>query len=212
MAPLKVIIFDLYDTLLYRSKKLSPYTAILRSSHKNKRAATWEHILTHYFPNSGHLFNSLERKGLIFEGLNKKLFQEKLDVELEKIKIYPDVLDSLKELKKQGYKLGVISNLATPYIKPFFTNELDRLIDYIIFSCEIGFTKPSPVIYDQLLKKAICDYKTISFSEMLMIGNNFNHDVWVPKQIGMQALLLDRSGSMQKGVKISSLSELCIYL
>ncbi len=212
MVPLKIIIFDLYDTLLYRSKKLSPYTAILRSSHKNKRAATWEYILTHYFSNTEQLFNNLERKGLIVEGVDRECFQVKLETELQEIRIYPDVLASLTELRKQGYKLGVISNLATPYIAPFINFGMDALIDYIVFSCEIGFSKPSPEIYNQLFKKAICDYKTISFNEMLMIGNNYNHDVLIPKKIGMQTLLLDRLGSNQKKGEISSLIELFRYL
>lgn len=212
MAPLKVIIFDLYDTLLYRSKRLSPYRDIIRFSHKDKRLATWDYILTHYFSDTKHLFNNLERKGLILEGVDQEHFQEKLKADLEEIKIYPEVFVSLKELKKQGYKLGVISNLSSPYILPFIDLRMDTIIDYIIFSCETGFSKPSPEIYKELFKKAMCDFKTLSFKEMLMIGNNYFQDVRVPRQMGMQALLLDRFGSQQKGVKISSLSELFVYI
>lgn len=212
MVPLKIIVFDLYDTLLYRSKKSSPYIDILRSSHKDKKAATWEHILTRYFSNTEHLFNNLERKGLIFEGIDQIRFQEKLEAELQEIRIYPDVLDSLIELKKQGYKLGVISNLATPYIAPFINFGMDTLIDYIVFSCEIGFSKPSPEIYNQLLKKAIRDFKQISFKEMLMIGNNYVQDVQIPREMGMQALFLDRLGLNKKGVTIRSLHELFVYI
>jgi HAD superfamily hydrolase (TIGR01549 family) len=210
MAPLKVIVFDLYNTLLCISKKNSPYKDILRISPKP--AATWEYIVTRYFTETEYLLKNLHMKGLIDTNIDQEVFQEKIKSELGSVELYPEVSGILEEIKKQGYKLGVISNLTTPYISPFFRHDLDKLVDYIVFSCELGYTKPSPEIYRQLLKQAICDFKELSFENMLMVGNSYPNDVRAPKELGMKAILLNRLGTKQKGEEICSLSELFNYM
>lgn len=55
-------------------------------------------------------------------------------------------------LKKSGYKLGVLSNMPREFLQyygdeiPIFTNA-----DYACFSCNIGFVKPEPEIYYNVL-------------------------------------------------------------
>lgn len=210
MAHLKIIIFDVYSTLLCILKKCSPYKEILKVSPKP--AATREYIVTRYFHDSFKLCSSLEKIGLVNTKIDLDIFTAKLQTELQSITMYDGVKEVLLRLKQQGYRLGAISNVATPYISAFYQHNFDNIIDYSIFSCEVGFAKPSPEIYEQLWKLAIRDFRQIGFEEMLMIGNNYIQDVSVPRKMGMQALFLDRFGLNKKCEEIHSLSEIFAYL
>lgn len=206
MAPLKVIIFDVYNTLLYISKKSFPYREIVRASRKPR--AVMEYILTHEFFPIERLNKKLENKGLIDQNFDVDLFISKIQEEVASVEKYSEVSQTINTLKQKGYKLAVISNVSSPYILPFNRYNLHNDIDYKVFSCEIGCTKPSYEIYDQVRKLALRHYNKIDFSEMLMIGDNYINDVEMPINLGMQALHLQRSG---KG-DVNSLDSVIKYL
>lgn len=57
------------------------------------------------------------------------------------------LLDYIRELKK-GYKIGLLSNVATPWITDsFLTASEQELFDAMVFSYEVGMTKPDPRIF-----------------------------------------------------------------
>ncbi|CAN5612214.1 hypothetical protein BH23PAT1_BH23PAT1_0580 [soil metagenome] len=57
------------------------------------------------------------------------------------------LLNYIKELKSK-YKIGMISNVATPWITDtFLTPEEQELFDEMIFSFEVGMTKPDRRIF-----------------------------------------------------------------
>lgn len=206
MAHLKVIIFDVYNTLLYISKKSSPYREIVEASLKPR--AAMEYILTHEFLAIERLCNNLENKGLLGQNFAIDSFISKIQKEISSVKKYPEVSKVINTLKQKGYKLGVISNLSCPYTLPFNNYNFNNDFDYKVFSCEIGCTKPSYEIYDQVRKLALRHFNTIDFPEMMMIGNNYINDVETPRNLGMQVMHLQRNG---KG-DISSLDEVIQYL
>ena len=84
-------------------------------------------------------------------------------------------------------KLGLISNLASPYRKPFFDLGLDIYFDEVLFSCDVGLTKPDPKIYQTMIDKL-----NINPEQALMTGDKVHADVDGPKAIGMRAIHLDR--------------------
>ncbi|MDB5185652.1 MAG: HAD-superfamily hydrolase, subfamily variant 3 [Candidatus Saccharibacteria bacterium] len=59
------------------------------------------------------------------------------------------LLNYIRELKKSGYKIGMISNIATNWVREkFLTPEEQALFDDMVFSYEIGTTKPDPHIFE----------------------------------------------------------------
>ena len=87
--------------------------------------------------------------------------------------LYDGVIETLIELKKQGYILICLTNgdyptqnskLETTKIKPYF--------DYVIISGEVGINKPDPRIYEYTCKLANIDPK-----ETLFIGDTYSTDI-----------------------------------
>lgn len=58
------------------------------------------------------------------------------------------LLDYIRELRSRGYKIGMISNVATNWIREsFLTPEEQDLFDAMIMSFEVGMTKPDPRMF-----------------------------------------------------------------
>src|SRR3989442_8166552 len=71
------------------------------------------------------------------------------------ITVEPEVLDMLRRLRRDGYKLGLVSNVS---LRPdLMRADLDRLgiaelLDGSVFSSEIGVRKPDPRIFQEALR------------------------------------------------------------
>lgn len=104
-----------------------------------------------------------------------------LQAELASIEPLPGTFDVLTRLRECGYRLAIVSNLATPYAKPI-EDWLGSLIDVQVLSFEIGAAKPSAVIYGEA-----CRRLGLRPSEVLMIGDSLRNDVEGPMAAGLQA-------------------------
>lgn len=57
------------------------------------------------------------------------------------------LLDYIQDLKKD-YRIGLLSNVATPWItESFLTAREQELFDSMVFSYQVGMTKPDPRIF-----------------------------------------------------------------
>jgi putative hydrolase of the HAD superfamily len=58
------------------------------------------------------------------------------------------LLDYIKQLKGRGYRIGMLSNVANNWIRDhFLTMSEQELFDELVFSYEVGMTKPDPRIF-----------------------------------------------------------------
>jgi putative hydrolase of the HAD superfamily len=117
-------------------------------------------------------------------------------------RIFDDVLPTLRELRTQGVKLGIISNWderLRPLLKSL---NLDRFFAAIVVSCEVRACKPLPQIFERALKEL-----KLPEGEVLHVGDSFRLDVRGARNAGMRALLLRREEPTRRG-RISSLAEL----
>jgi putative hydrolase of the HAD superfamily len=92
-------------------------------------------------------------------------------------------------MKANGYPLAVLSDAQ----KIFCLHEgemlgLNQFFDHIVMSTHFGFRKPDPRLF-----AIACSLLRISPPEAVYIGNDPEKDVMGAKQIGMQAILLDRN-------------------
>ncbi|MDO8591872.1 MAG: HAD family phosphatase [bacterium] len=63
------------------------------------------------------------------------------------------LVEYIRGLKK-NYKIGMISNVATNWVRDYLlTTEEQKLFDVMVFSFEVGTTKPDPRIYEEALSK-----------------------------------------------------------
>jgi len=77
------------------------------------------------------------------------------------------LIDYIAELKKQGYKIGMISNIATNWIREsLLTPAEQELFDEMIFSYEVGLAKPDPRIFI-----LACERLRVSTHEAVMIDD-----------------------------------------
>lgn len=106
----------------------------------------------------------------------------------------PGSRHTLIELQQRGYRLGIVSNCATP--KPFCLAELDRLgfrnaLSVFTFSSQIGRRKPHGDVYAHAMKQI----DGVSPHEILFVGDSPINDVVAPAALGMKtALLPDHAG------------------
>ncbi len=92
------------------------------------------------------LLTSEEFLDQVFEvtGRRPEQIEELLDNEITK---NTPLLEYIRELKKE-YRIGLLSNVATPWITDsFLTPEEQELFDAMVFSYEVGITKPDPRIF-----------------------------------------------------------------
>lgn len=102
-------------------------------------------------------------------------------------RLYPDVKDLLARLKKQGKKLGIISNWDSRLFKICEGLGLTGHFDFILASAVFGASKPSPKIFQEALKRA-----GVQPHEAVHIGDSFEDDVRGAKALGIHAILIDR--------------------
>lgn len=61
--------------------------------------------------------------------------------------VSPVVVNTLRKLRDQGYKIALISNASTAEVQGWSESPLQPLFDVAVFSCDVGMKKPDPAIY-----------------------------------------------------------------
>lgn len=110
------------------------------------------------------------------------------------LKPYPGVLDTLRKLKRQGFKLGVVSD--GPRLKAWMRlNEagLDDYFDAVVTYEDTGERKPAKAPFLR-----ICNELKVNPEECLMIGDWPERDVEGGQSVGMKTCLA-KYGQLQPG-------------
>ena len=105
---------------------------------------------------------------------------------LERIQLFPDTLDVLKEVRRTGHVMALVSDAQ----KVFALDEirflgLNEFFPYLVLSTYVGFKKPDPRLFaiaSSLLK--------MPPSEMVYIGDNPDKDIEGAKKNGMRTILV----------------------
>lgn len=121
--------------------------------------------------------------------------------------LFPNTIETLEELKKEGYTMHIITNgfvevqhikLENCGLKPYFT--------HILCSEEVGANKPSPIIFNKAMEMA-----GTTPTNSIMIGDDLEVDVIGATNAGMHAIHFDPEGRMKDradGTRIRNLNEL----
>ena len=87
------------------------------------------------------------------------------------------------KLKKQGYKIAILSDQWYLSKQALIPKKLYKKFDKIIVSCDVSIRKPNPEIYKLTLKKL-----GVNASESVFIDNQI-WNIKPAKQLGMQTIL-----------------------
>lgn len=102
-------------------------------------------------------------------------------------RLYPDVENLLKHLKKQGKKMGIVSNWDSRLFHICKGLELEKYFDFVLASAVFGASKPSDKIFREALRLSGVDPH-----EAVHIGDSFKDDVEGAHGVGLSAILIDR--------------------
>lgn len=103
------------------------------------------------------------------------------------IRVEPDVLATLRDLREAGYRMGLVSNIS---LRPdLMRADLERMglgqyLDATVFSSEVGVRKPDPRIFQEALERLGTDPAETAF-----VGDRLYDDVSGARAAGMRTVL-----------------------
>lgn len=112
-----------------------------------------------------------------------------------------EVLALVKDLKDEGYRLGVLSNTIEPHTKFLRTKGIYDSFDTLVFSDEVGLVKPDPAVYHLVL-----DRLKVEPSRAFFIDDK-EENVAAANELGIHGIVFHDSGQLKNelqslGVKV----------
>jgi len=125
--------------------------------------------------------------------------------------LYEDTLPTLKQLKSEDYKIGIVSNATWGSPAFLWHEEIERLglskyTDATIFCRDVGWRKPAKQIFEYTLEKL-----QALPQDCVFVGDDPRWDLVGPRNVGITPIIIDRKAIMPQAKetnKISNLHEL----
>ena len=220
----KAVIFDLFGTIIDNFSRAEYYSVLEEmAAILNAPYDKFHRIWLDSFPERVTGVHATQKESIEYichelnvkatETQKKHAFQVRLEYTKRSVRPRPEALEVLAQLKKEGYKIGLISDCSgeipmvwgnTPFV-PFF--------NVTVFSCVAGVKKPDPRIY-----RMATDQLKVNPRDCLYIGDGSSQELTGAKQAGMTPVLIrdpndspdahyiDREDDWA-GLKITSLKE-----
>jgi putative hydrolase of the HAD superfamily len=99
----------------------------------------------------------------------------------------PGALETLRELRRRGIKLGMISVCSEEVALLWDETPFAGLFDSAVFSCSVGLRKPDPAIYRLAL-----DELGVEPGDAMFVGDGANDELGGAERVGMRAVLILR--------------------
>jgi len=202
MSAIKVVVFDLYNTLIEIKESGNFFLKLYRMSQSGFGMRVLDYLQTVMTHDINDLMNVLP---IEFKQL---YISQKTDLqkELNSIIVYEEVFQILEDLKKD-FKIYLISNLASPYKSPVFKNNLNVFFEGMIFSSDYGFLKPDKMLFREVERLSGSHSK-----EIVMVGDSFKSDVMGAKNMSWNYLKIKRKGNLLEDYEIRDLREVKKYI
>lgn len=98
-----------------------------------------------------------------YRGVSEEYAREMLILSIGRQRTIPQTAELIAELKAAGYRLYVLSNMSKEFIEYLRGQDVYRAFDGEVISCEEGFVKPMPEIYDVLIDRFSLDVSRTMF-------------------------------------------------
>ncbi|MFL9891041.1 MULTISPECIES: HAD family hydrolase [Paraburkholderia] len=191
------VVFDLFGTLLQIGDRRSPYRLLMqwmRDAGRRPLPDDAARLMSRPAPLSdvGTLFGVELPDDLLATA------QRALEDEVNSLRLFPDTVMSVALLRDAGVRVGICSNLASPYGDA--AKALLPMMDAYAWSYEAGAVKPDPAIYQHVLDQLGC-----AAHDVLFIGDTPAADIDGPRAFGMSARLIDRKAGQSLNSVLSDL-------
>ena len=161
MKNIKAIIFDAYGTLFdvnsaaekCRSKIGDKWESFANYWRKTQLEYTWLRSLMGRHKDFWQITEDSLDKSMQAFNIDKVMKNELLDL-YRILSPYPEVKETLENLKEKKYKLAILSNGTPSLLNELVkNNDLQNLFDDIFSIEEVKIYKPSSMVYDMPIKK-----------------------------------------------------------
>ena len=198
MVKIKAVLFDLHGTLVHQENPVSVEEV---SEHLFSRGyevspqqlrASWMFVAFVDYPKYGYR-NWYSYFSRIFWRLKVKVDKETLGdivklLESNPYKLHSDAAETVVKAKKSGLETAVVTTIAHFQFKKTI-KPIKKYFDFIMTGYEARCDKTNPRMYRKVL-----EILKVKPDEAVMIGDDIQVDILLPKRLGIHAILLDRKG------------------
>lgn len=160
------------------------------------------------FRKANQMFKDTFQRGKISEQNYWQKMSSELNIKEPQVSLWKEALTKIyKEnkdmfslavsLKKNGYKIGLLSNTEVPTMN-FFFEQGYNIFDVTVFSCKEGYTKPDKHIYEIAVNRL-----GVHPQEAVMIDDR-TKNITGAKKAGLQGIVFKGYNSLQQ--ELTSLS------
>ena len=195
--PIKAVLFDLDNTLIdflkmKKSASRSAISAMIKAGLDVNKRVAWNTLISlfqEYGIENQQIFNEFLKKltgkvdvrilaaGVVAYRKSKEL----------SLQPYPNVIPTLKKLKKRGYKLGIVTD--APKFQAWtrlYQLRLEKYFDLVITFEDTGKKKPSQLPFKTAIRKL-----RMKPEEIMMVGDSIKRDVEGARKLGMKTVFAE---------------------
>jgi 2-haloalkanoic acid dehalogenase type II len=189
---IKLIIFDLWRTLIPATIDFTHLFSLIKQTslsvpefvHEYEDAVQKKNYKNFEELHSDFLNHFKQEKTEILEQELNEIYFNRFD----KIYFYPEVEATLKKLKKQGYKIALLSNTESVQQKQLEEKlKLKKYFDFLGYSFEIGAIKP-----DKKMFQTVLSHFDVLPNEVIMVGDSLRSDVGGAQSMNFHNCLIIR--------------------
>jgi putative hydrolase of the HAD superfamily len=103
--------------------------------------------------------------------------------------LFPDTSPILERLRSRGVPMGVVSNYGAHLIYTLYKLNIYDYFQFVLVSSLLGVAKPYAGIFEIAIEKAGAPAERI-----LYVGDNVADDIEATRDVGIDAVLINRPG------------------
>lgn len=189
----KAVLFDLFETLVTefadgkrRSGRNYDYIGLLglpNDVFKQEWGSRSRERMTGAFADYPAVVRDILDKRLLpyNDDSVTQLYQERIkEKKLPFETIDPKVLELLSDLKRKGYRLGLVSNCTEEEVRAWPDSPLAPFFDDVLFSYDVGMAKP-----DSRLYRLACERLGVLPAETAFVGDGGSSELEGAHQAGL---------------------------
>ncbi|HWO93339.1 MAG TPA: HAD-IA family hydrolase [Dehalococcoidia bacterium] len=210
-SPVRAIIYDCGNTLLYAHPSIEEICRMLELEHGHRLdAKAFQNALPDwgamYYRSIGGMYMSdVDVRAGWAEHYGAAVAQVLAVAPAEAVEVggliydwfahparwtpYPDVVPTLAEAKRRGYIQGVVSDWGSDLHGILVGHDLTKYLDFVVASAVVRVAKPHSDLFAQALQRA-----GVAADEALYVGDSYVADVIGARTAGLRAVLIDREG------------------
>jgi putative hydrolase of the HAD superfamily len=210
MSPIKLVGFDLDDCLfdstgLSERARIKGLEAMIKLGLKidiKKGEKILQEIVKEYGSNSSRHYNYfIKRLNQMDENIEYISYNDRYkyiaaavmayhEEKVNSIKLYEDVEFTLNKLKELSIKTAIITDgIPIKQYEKILRLKIDKLIDLVVISDEIGIKKPNPALFNHCLTKF-----GVKGGETIYIGDRIDKDIIPANLNDIYSVYLHRGG------------------